>query len=834
MRFGIAIIVFAFACGGDDAPPECMSEAPVIECPADIDLGCIDGPTPVRFNPNVSGCGGGRPTVTCTTESGSLVEGSTDVTCTAENDGGVAECSFRVLAIAGATITCGDDVRSECTGPETPLSLPEPTVDDSCGALGELTSDAPDGFVVGDTEVRFTAGTETCSLMVSVEDTTPPALDCPSDIVLVQSSPTQSVPAPTVVATDVCDPAPVVNADPSTLEPGVTEVAYEASDASGQSARCTASIEVRSAFAPRSARLISAQRQDEGTDITLAWDSGGGDDLAGFAIERADAADGPWTQLDTVPLDQRTYTVASVTTERWFRIVALAGESLEEAVSGGATEAVHAFPIDDALYDLRDERVDGIPFATTLYGVVRHPEDLSVGPFPLVLMLHGNHGICRRTLDDPNDQCVASNDHECPDPRFVTTPNAEGLAYLAESIAAQGYVAVSISGNAVNCRMNFIEERAALIRAHLARWTEFATGAAPFADRFSGAVDLDRVALFGHSRGGEAVSVVPGLLERSPVAGANVISVFSLAPTDFESPAPVNVAYAVVLPGCDGDVQFLFGTDIYDRSIRSDDGLPRAQLLFPGANHNFFNTEWRLDDNNGRVCQNARTIGAPAQRAALEGSFGSWLAATVEGAEVEAFMRAEESVPEGIDAWADRSLDWRWSYHAERLRVDEYEGAGTPGTNLLGGDNRYEGFETASQCFDNDCGNRYPHEKGAILLSWDGATSTATWDLEGTDASEWPYVSFRVVSRRSALNSGASEQVFGVRVVDGAGMNRLVSSSDFAFVPHLYPARDPLEIFQTVRVPLDAFGVDPSSLTRFEIEMMGVGSVLITDVALTR
>ena len=361
---------------------------------------------------------------------------------------------------------------------------------------------------------------------------------------------------------------------------------------------------------------------DDTTDVTLAWDSGGGDDLSGFAIERAATEAGPYAVVDTVGRARRTYTVPDVEDPTWFRVAALAGEA-QGALFGRGTSVpdrsdwvtTYATSASKA-FRLREPR------STEWFAI---PSNLGEGPFPLVVMLHGNHGICRRTPTSDEDACAQSADHECPQPGWFTTPNAEGLAYLAETVAAQGYVAVSISGNAVNCRNNWIPERAALIRGHLDRWTQFATGAAPFDDRFVGALDLDRVALFGHSRGGEAVAAVPALLETTPVAGVRVVSVFSLAPTDFGDSAPENVAYNVLLPACDGDVQFLFGTDIYDRSIRFDDGFPRAQLLMAGANHNFFNTEWRIDDNNGRACRVATTVGAPAQRAALEGAFGTWL-----------------------------------------------------------------------------------------------------------------------------------------------------------------------------------------------------------------
>jgi hypothetical protein len=455
-------------------------------------------------------------------------------------------------------------------------------------------------------------------------------------------------------------------------------------------------------------------------------------------------------------------------------------------------------------------------------------------------MLHGNHGICRRTPTSDTDICADSRDHECPLAGYVTTPNAEGLAYLAETVAAQGYVAVTISGNAMNCREGWILERARLVAEHLRRWEEWQrTSAPPFGRRFVGAVDTTRVALFGHSRGAEAVAHVPGVLEVSPISGVSIASVFSLAPTDYDMPTPTGLPYAVLLPGCDGDVTTNVGTDIYDRSIRAMDDFPRSQVLFAGANHNFFSTEWRVDDSRGDECRSAWEVGGPAQRGMLEGVFGAWLAGTVDGGPLESFLRGDAATPKGIDAWADHDLDLRWSHVARRTRVDEFEGPGTPRSNLLGEDNSYAEFETVGQCYDNDCMGRYPHEKGALRLRWDGMTPIAHIGLGGLDASDYGYFTFRVVSRRSTFNTG-TEQVFEVRLVDAGGTTAVVRTDEVTRIPHLYPHNNPLEIFQSVRVPISAFqeaaaGFDPAALEaaelQFTVPSYTLGSVLISDVA---
>jgi hypothetical protein len=483
--------------------------------------------------------------------------------------------------------------------------------------------------------------------------------------------------------------------------------------------------------------------------------------------------------------------------------------------------------------------VPTVPFATTLYGVVRHPVALAGGPWPLVLLIHGNHGICRASATATDDDCATSTDHDCPWSGWLTTPNAEGLAYLAETLAAQGYVAVSISANALNCRDDYILPRAQLVVEHLRRWQGWATaGGAPFGATFAGVVDLGRVGLVGHSRGGEAVAHVPAVLAATPVAGVTLGGIFSIAPTDYHDPDPSGVPYAVLLPACDGDVSTLSGMHIYDRAL--GDGEPeRAQVLMTAANHNFYSTEWKGDDGL-YACSPAVMVGAPAQQAMLETTLSAWFAGTAGDGALEPFLRADADTPLGISAWAGVDLDLRWSFAAPgRLPIDAFAGPGSPGTNLLGGANTFVEYVAQRQCVQTGCDSSFEHAKAAMLLSWDGGTPRAAFGLAGLDATGFGAISFRVVSRASSYNSGEVDQDFFVRVVDAGGDAAEVLVSSVRRVPHLYSGYDVREILQTVRVPIAALAeanaaLDLDALQTFELEMTapghGRGSVLITDL----
>jgi hypothetical protein len=425
------------------------------------------------------------------------------------------------------------------------------------------------------------------------------------------------------------------------------------------------------------------------------------------------------------------------------------------------------------------------------------------------------------------------------------------MLFQAETLAAHGYVAATLSVNALNCRDDYIPERTELLLEHLRRWAGWATaGGEPFGATFVGAVDLGRVGLVGHSRGGEAVALVPARIAATPVAGVRLGSVFSIAPTDYHDPDPAAVPYAVLIPACDGDVYTLEGMNIYDRALDSSADTVRSQVFFAAANHNYFSTEWRWDDNGwspiGAVCWTWDEIGARAQQGMLEATEAAWFDGTLAaGGAPEAFLRADAPTPAGIAAWAGSAIDLRWSHaSAGRLLIDDLEGAGAPDVNLLGQPNEFTGdWYVARACYQNDCDRSFDHEKTAMFLSWEGTTPLATWHLGALDASSYPYFSFRVTSRRSTLNTGIAEQEFGIRLVDADGTAVDLLLSDVTRVPHLYASNFQREMLQTVRVPLAEIaawtpGFEPGALSRLELQV-GVagrvnGSFLVTDIELAR
>ncbi|MEM6292186.1 MAG: hypothetical protein AAGA54_13000 [Myxococcota bacterium] len=740
-------------------------------------------------------------------------------------------------------ITCGDPVSVACEGPETAVALDEPAL--SCDAW-TLQSDAPTAYPVGDTQVTFTAddGAETasCSVTVSVVDEDAPTLACPEPGTLVRPSADAFLTAPAIDATDVCDEAPSVTATPAMFD-ATTTVTYEASDASGNTATCDVGFDVVDAFAVPGFRIISAEGDLSQTQVTLAWEPPESAAITGLRVEVSDAADGPWTSVADLEPNEQLHAYTLDADAGFVRVV-----SVTAFGDGGATDPRATYRIGADQYDVRDVDVPNVPFDTTLYGVVRYPADLDGGPYPLVVALHGNHGNCRPNINSPNDYCITTQDHDCNDPSGVTTPNAEGYVYFLETLAAQGYIAVSISGNAMNCRDDFIFQRAELIGEHLRHWSAW-NGAdqGETSASFVGAVDLDRVGLVGHSRGGDAASNVPGVLASAPIPGVNVRSVFAVAPTDFHNVEVPGTDLAVLLPGCDRDVAPLSGMNHYDRSIDFDDGARRSQVFLLGANHNFFNTQWQISEwdlfgnPNDPFCTPPDDPQKLAQTHTLEALLGSWFERTLAATdEPEDFMQATAPSPTSFDLWAEQDLQMRWSYSGDsRVLVDDFAGPGAPLQNALGGQNAYEDWFLFEACFEQDCDPFFNHVRNVARLLWQlPAEPMATFSLQGYDASEHVALTMRVVSRRSLLNQGLDENDFFVRLRDGDGRVAELLLSDAKPLEHLYPHSDPLEVLETFNLPLAWFVeqepmLDLANLASLEFDMTATGddgSVIVSEI----
>jgi hypothetical protein len=243
-------------------------------------------------------------------------------------------------------------------------------------------------------------------------------------------------------------------------------------------------------------------------------------------------------------------------------------------------------------YELAGLEVENYSAPLEVLGEVTAPVGAD-GPRPMVLFLHGRHSTCYR--GGPAGR--SSGDWPCP-AGWWPVPSYQGYRYIADVLASRGYLAVSISANGVNGQDGlFIDggaaARSALVRHHLALWAEWATvGGDPWGGRFLGRVDLDKVALVGHSRGGEGVE--RAAIDTNPDDPWRIRGLVLIGPTAFNRQVAAGIHTTVVLPFCDGDVTTLEGQQYIDigRDLTSADPALRSSVMAMGTNHNFYNTEW--------------------------------------------------------------------------------------------------------------------------------------------------------------------------------------------------------------------------------------------------
>jgi hypothetical protein len=243
------------------------------------------------------------------------------------------------------------------------------------------------------------------------------------------------------------------------------------------------------------------------------------------------------------------------------------------------TPGSHAVVVSD--YTLDRVPIGGFEEPVEMVGHVVEPApDAVTGPRPLVLFLHGRHPVCY-----VRDQIVF--EWPCVPPAREI-PSHLGYHYVQTLLASQGFATVSIRANGINAQ-DFAHSdggahaRAVLVRAHLDHWVE--VGAAH-------QVDLSRVVLVGHSRGGEGVNRASIRIPLS--APYRIVGQVLIAPTNFGSQTSPFVPTVTLLPYCDGDVIDLQGQRFTDvaRDVVAGDPSLRSSVMVMGANHNFFNTEW--------------------------------------------------------------------------------------------------------------------------------------------------------------------------------------------------------------------------------------------------
>jgi monoamine oxidase len=310
-------------------------------------------------------------------------------------------------------------------------------------------------------------------------------------------------------------------------------------------------------------------------------------------------------------------------------------------------------------------------------------------PFPVALIVHGNHAAFdsfsyvkdgrEATFPDGTKIPVVTVTNVTPVDSFM------GYHFLQVELARHGIVSMSVDHDAANFLDLLVTTRAELVMQYLDQLRRLAENkASPFYNR----LDFQKVALIGHSRGGDGVIASLQVNARRPDKNQfGVQSIVALAPSDMTGSlvdrqqlkiGPARGEKLLVVYGSyDGDISGFCGSleftgtgfRHYDRS-----STHRAMVFIHRACHNRFNTLWGTESDVP-----ADVIEASSHHHLAQEYIGGWLRMLLYG----------EWAQEGLftGATANRlaqpvSLQWKFGRKLQTIdRMDDNDDI----HNTLGG-----------------------------------------------------------------------------------------------------------------------------------------------------
>lgn len=502
-----------------------------------------------------------------------------------------------------------------------------------------------------------------------------------------------------------------------------------------------------------------------------------------------------------------------------------------------------------------------------LNGVIAAPA--SDGPYPVVVILHGTHPGC------PVNDTGHVDPWPC-DPE-VERANYRGFAYLAEALAAHGYVALSININAENT-FGFGEPVAGerleqIVRLHLDALAAAATGGPnDFGVALDGRADVARLAFIGHSRGAEMAA---WLAENGRLASADgavaypIAAVLQVAPAiSLFQPVTATIPMGLVQAACDGDVTDLIGQTFYENNrLDPAHAAWTTAVYLAQANHNQFNTLLGNDPFGTRNRPDCETLLPPdVQRDFLARYALDFMTAVFSddpATQAAAFTRLgmDVTAPAPAALYGQPALVAARAPAANRQTLFVPRSEAELTTNLLRGTVTAvnaaatfcpEGYYTPDMLPGSEPCMRVnltmPGQPATAVVSWSAPDAALRFAVpeEAGDLSAYTAVSLRAaLNPLSSLNTADSPQQFSVQLTDQAGQTALVrvpptepalqfpagiAEEDSFFAGGLFSGIVPLI---TLRLPLSSFtGVDLSQIREVALvfDQTSSGSLFIADL----
>jgi dienelactone hydrolase len=474
--------------------------------------------------------------------------------------------------------------------------------------------------------------------------------------------------------------------------------------------------------------------------------------------------------------------------------------------------------------------------AVPLNGRVWYPE--GEGPFPLVLMVHGNH-----TAGDYSDA---------------------GYAYLGELLASRGYIFASVDENFLNGSFAYNAQGEMPVRAYLLlRHVEVLLG---LGGPLQGKVDSGKIALMGHSRGGEA-AVVASVFNQMALYPSNssvamnfkfnIRAVAALAPCDGQykvrglPTVPENVDYLVLQGGQDTDVFSFSGVNQYERVTWNDGGYHfKTAVWVEHMNHGNMNTTWGTDRTAPMnwLYQEGPMLEAQAQRRVVKAYVSAFLDASLKGDRSYLnFLRDHRAGASWLPATAYAPLFTDTTFQA----VEQFEVNADPkGPSLEGAQVGFAGLTVVEQQPVLRGTDRRQSKAG--LLTWEAGGTAPSYEIRLP--SSWQTDPPRALTFALGGARPAASVDLTVELVDRGGNAAQVLLSGYGdpLPPPANPvtkfglldglmlrAGRPGPVLKTFVIPLADFvaansAFRPAELAqiRFRFDRTPAGSVVIDDVGL--
>lgn len=525
---------------------------------------------------------------------------------------------------------------------------------------------------------------------------------------------------------------------------------------------------------------------------------------------------------------------------------------------GEATIVQERFP--------EDSRFRNMP--VRLNGLIAAPEE--GGPYPVVVIFHGTHPGC------PEDE-MGVDRWPC-DPE-VEQPNYRGFEYLVRALAARGYVALSININAENT-FGFGEPVAGerlqqLVDLHLKALAAAAAGGPnDFGVDLEGRADPGRLALFGHSRGGDAAYWLAHTPEMAAGAAAGrgygpVYGLLLIAPAaaSFYAPAESRMPMAILLPACDADVVMQEGQYFFEGARQAPGQTPWVTSVWlERANHNFFNQLLPDDPFGRRGRPDCETLLEPEAQRDFLVEYAADFLTTIWGEDPEAVRKARDRLGLDVQAPVPDELYGLSARVATLAAADDRQRLLVPATtdelvtNLQGGSVTEqgitthfcpEGYYTPAVMLGSEPCRRVnvviPGNPALVVVSWAEPGGVWRFALPAGEGDLSGYTTFSLraaVDPLSLLNAPGRPQAFSLQLTDRAGHTAarqtrpdepalafpagLVEEDDF--FGELFTGRVPMT---TIRLLLSDFeGVDLANISEIALvfDRTPSGSLFMGDV----